>query len=111
MGGAIAVGTSQMFYAPHKGLGNLMYGVPKGTDLLIPHALTSAGFDLIYSIQEGLDNVPGMVGSPMRRRREVNSLTSGVTEGVKGLGLGVWDGVTGLVTEPYHGAKKNVRAP
>jgi hypothetical protein len=46
-----------------------------------------------------------MMGAHSRRRGKVDSLTSGVQEGAKGLAFGIFDGITGLVTEPYRGAK------
>jgi hypothetical protein len=59
---------------------------------------------------EGMDNVPRLLGSAVRERGKVDSLTSGMAEGGKGFGFGIWDGVTGLVTEPIHGAKQEVSA-
>lgn len=75
---------------------NILFGVP------------AAAIGVIGSFQEGLDNVPGMIGSNVRRRRNINDARSGFTEGVKGLAYGISDGVSGLVTEPIEGAKKDV---
>ena len=47
------------------------------------------------------------MGSPMRDRAEINNFRTGMVEGIKGLSYGIWDGVTGLVTEPIEGAKKS----
>lgn len=55
-----------------------------------------------------MDNVPRMLGSAVRERGKVDSFTSGMAEGGKGLGFGLWDGIAGLVTEPIHGAKQEV---
>lgn len=73
---------------------NLVLGVPK------------ASFDVVSSLQEGLENMPGTLGAPVRPRPKVTNFTGGVTEGVKGLGWGIVDGLSGLVTEPIKGAKK-----
>lgn len=54
--------------------------------------------------------MPGMMGGRVRRRPKVDSLQSGVVEGARGLAYGIADGVTGLVTQPYDGAKKKVSA-
>lgn len=50
--------------------------------------------------------MPGIVGAPVRQRARVTSLSSGVVEGVKGLGWGIVDGLSGLVAEPIKGARK-----
>jgi hypothetical protein len=47
------------------------------------------------------------MGSPMRSRGTVESFKTGMNEGVRGLGFGLWDGITGLVTEPMDGARKD----
>ncbi|BEJ13699.1 hypothetical protein CspHIS471_0308730 [Cutaneotrichosporon sp. HIS471] len=92
--GAVSMGSaSELFYAPARGLGGLVWGVPK------------ASFDVVSSFHEGLENVPGILGGQTRRRGKVDSLTTGVQEGAKGLAYGIFDGITGLVTEPYRGAK------
>ena len=62
--------------------------------------------DLVVGVYEGIDNIPKMMGSPVRQRGTVDSFSSGVKEGSKGLFFGWWDGITGLVTEPIHGAQK-----
>ena len=49
-----------------------------------------------------------MLGSEVRQRGEVKSFGDGVREGAKGLFYGYWDGITGLVTEPIAGGKKEV---
>jgi hypothetical protein len=63
---------------------------------------------VVGDMWEGMDNVPRMLGSAVRERGKVDSFTSGMAEGGKGLGFGLWDGVAGLVTEPIHGAKQEV---
>lgn len=49
--------------------------------------------------------MPGLMGAQMRRRGKVDSFSSGVEEGAKGMAYGLYDGITGLVTEPLRGAK------
>ncbi|GMK53538.1 hypothetical protein CspeluHIS016_0101240 [Cutaneotrichosporon spelunceum] len=94
--GAVSMGSaSELLYAPARGLGGLVWGVPK------------ASFDVVSSFQEGLENVPGIMGGQTRRRGNVDSFTTGVQEGAKGLAYGIFDGITGLVTEPYRGAKSD----
>lgn len=67
----------------------------------------TAALDVVGSFQEGLNNIPGMLGSPVRPQGQINSLQSGITEGTKGLVYGIFDGVTGLVKEPYKGAMES----
>lgn len=57
-------------------------------------------------LYEGFDNVPKIMGSDIRHHGRVDSLSSGIKEGGLGLFYGVMDGITGLVTEPYVGAKQ-----
>jgi sterol 3beta-glucosyltransferase len=49
------------------------------------------------------------MGSQIRERGEVKNFQTGVAEAGKGLWWGWWDGITGLVTEPIAGGKKEVR--
>lgn len=51
-----------------------------------------------------------MMGSTVRERGPIDDFKSGVVEGGKGLMYGWWDGITGLVTEPIEGGKKEVRS-
>ena len=62
--------------------------------------------DLIVALHEGFDALPAMMGSQVRERGRVDDFGSGVTEAGKGLFYGWWDGITGLVTEPIAGGKK-----
>lgn len=55
---------------------------------------------------EGFDNIPRMLGSTERPKGKVTDWKSGFVEGGKSLGFGLWDGITGLVTEPVDGAMR-----
>lgn len=68
--------------------------------------LTAASFDVVSSLQEGLENVPGAIGATVRPRARVKDFSGGLAEGAKSLGWGIFDGLSGLVTEPMKGAKK-----
>ncbi|KAL7420673.1 hypothetical protein Q5752_004624 [Cryptotrichosporon argae] len=85
--------TAQLFWKPQRAIVNMVYGIPK------------ASFDVVGSIHSGFENVPYILGSRVRPRRRVESFGVGVSEGFKGLGYGLYDGVTGLVMEPLEGAK------
>ncbi|CAE6434741.1 unnamed protein product [Rhizoctonia solani] len=85
---------AQIFYSPIKGIINTTTAIPMGV------------MNIIGSVSEGFHNVPRLYGSDVRERGNVNNLSSGITEGAKGLFHGYKDGITGLVTEPLAGAKK-----
>lgn len=36
-----------------------------------------------------------------------NNSTQGVIQGLKMAGKGIWDGITGIIYDPYRGAKKH----
>ncbi|WVF67372.1 hypothetical protein IAT40_002127 [Kwoniella sp. CBS 6097] len=87
-------GIAQIFYDPPKGIINTATAIPKGMMNIIDH------------VSEGMDNIPKLIGSSSRERGKVHDFESGVREGAKGVFYGYWDGITGLVTEPVEGAKK-----
>ncbi|CAE6429532.1 unnamed protein product [Rhizoctonia solani] len=87
-------GIAQIFYSPIKGIINTTTAIPRGV------------MNIIGSVSEGFHNVPRIYGSDVRERGPVSDFSSGVTEGAKGLFHGYKDGITGLVTEPLAGAKK-----
>lgn len=66
-------------------------------------------FDLVRSVHEGFAAIPERLGSNVRPQEPVKDFESGLREGGKGLFFGWWDGITGLVTEPIEGGKKEVR--
>lgn len=62
-------------------------------------------------ITPGLETLPSLYGTQERRRRtKVKDAGSGFVAGGKGLAFGFYDGLSGLVLDPYEGAKKSVRA-
>lgn len=60
-------------------------------------------------LHSGIAAIPKLLGSDVRKKGEVNDLSSGISEAGKGLFYGWWDGITGLATEPWQGAQKEVR--
>ncbi|EGY20852.1 UDP-glucose,sterol transferase [Verticillium dahliae VdLs.17] len=81
--------------AAGKGLGKVYGSMTKGALLDMPLAFT-----------EGLRNVPKLYGAEPDDYGRVTDWKSGAVVGGKALGLGLYNSVTGLVTEPYKGAKK-----
>ncbi|ORY31586.1 glycosyltransferase family 1 protein [Naematelia encephala] len=87
-------GIAQIFYDTPKGIVNTATAIPQGMA------------DLIIGVHEGFESIPRQLGSTVREREKVDDLASGIREGGKGLFFGWWDGITGLVTEPIEGGKK-----
>jgi hypothetical protein len=62
--------------------------------------------DIPFALAEGLRNAPAMYGD---KPRDFGPITDWKTGGIvagKGLVFGLYDGISGLVTEPVKGAKK-----
>ncbi|KAG7094782.1 hypothetical protein E1B28_005597 [Marasmius oreades] len=60
----------------------------------------------ISSIQKGFHNLPELYGCEVRQEGQVYDFLSGLREGSKSLCYGCYDGVAGLVIEPWKGAQK-----
>jgi len=83
--------------------------------------IISGGVSLFTKTAEGLRNTPTTLFSnpeppndntqsdialnPIVKRKKVQHIGEGIVEGTVSLGKGFFDGVTGLVLEPYNGAK------
>ncbi|KAJ7700822.1 glycosyltransferase family 1 protein [Mycena rosella] len=87
-------GIAQIFYSPVKGIMKTTTAIPRGV------------MDIVSSVHEGFYNTPKLYGSKVRKAGKVTDFTSGLKEGGKGLFYGYYDGITGLVREPYEGAQK-----
>jgi len=87
-------GIAQIFYSPVKGIIKTTTAIPRGV------------MDIVSSVHEGFYNTPKLYGSKVRKTGKVTDFTSGLKEGGKGLFYGYYDGITGLVREPYEGAQK-----
>jgi hypothetical protein len=58
-------------------------------------------------LAKGFHNAPKLYHDrTVRTPDKVTDLASGIKVAGKELGFGVYDAVTGLVTQPYHGAKE-----
>ncbi|KAF2661950.1 glycosyltransferase family 1 protein [Lophiostoma macrostomum CBS 122681] len=72
--------------------------------------IVGAGFkspmDFSLNVAKGFHNLPKLYGGEVRRVDKVTDLETGVKTAVKELGVGFYDGITGLVMDPYKGAKK-----
>ncbi|CAI6339781.1 unnamed protein product [Periconia digitata] len=71
--------------------------------------IVGAGFkspmDFSMNVAKGFHNVPKLYGAEVRQVDKVTDFNSGVRTAAK-FGFGMYDGITGLVTDPYKGAKK-----
>ncbi|RYO75320.1 hypothetical protein DL764_010490 [Monosporascus ibericus] len=67
----------------------------------------SSGLVIIpFAFTEGLRNLPMLYGEEVRDYGEICDWKSGTVVGGKAIVFGLYDGVTGLVILPYHGAKQ-----
>ncbi|EKD16047.1 CHIP6 protein [Drepanopeziza brunnea f. sp. 'multigermtubi' MB_m1] len=78
----------------------------KGLSRIVGTGL-KAPMEFTYNISKGFGNVPKLYGDEtVRKDAKVTGLASGLSAAGKGFGLGLFDGVTGLVTQPLTGAQK-----
>ncbi|KAF3002561.1 hypothetical protein E8E13_007825 [Curvularia kusanoi] len=80
--------------------------------------IVGAGFkspmDFSLNVAKGFHNVPKLYGGEVRKVDNVTDLKSGLSTAAKAsrpidlfqFGFGLYDGITGIVTDPYKGAKK-----
>ncbi|KZV78558.1 UDP-Glycosyltransferase/glycogen phosphorylase [Exidia glandulosa HHB12029] len=80
-------------------LANPVDGIIK-TTAAIPNAVMKR----VVNFHERLHNAPTLYGSTVRTHKPIKGVADGFVEGSKGLVLGVYDGLTGLVTSPMKGA-------
>jgi hypothetical protein len=63
--------------------------------------------DISVSFTKGLHNVPKLLGDDtVRPQEQVSDFKSGARAAGREFGLGWYDGVTGLFTQPWRGAQK-----
>jgi hypothetical protein len=78
-----------------KGIGRIMT-----TGLKTPITFTNG-------LARGFHNVPTLYGDDtVRQEAKIDGVKSGLVAAGKGFGYGLYDGLTGLVTQPYNGARK-----
>ncbi len=71
-------------------------------------ALAKAPMDLSLAIAQGFHNAPRLYGDiTVRTPPRISGFHSGLRAAGSEFAFGVYDGVTGLVLQPYHGARKN----
>ncbi|TKA81907.1 hypothetical protein B0A49_00140 [Cryomyces minteri] len=81
-------------------------GTGKGVSRIIGAGLKSP-LDFTLGIARGFHNAPKLYGDEsVRQAEKITDFRSGVKAATKGFGLGFYDGISGLVTQPIAGAKK-----
>lgn len=71
-------------------------------------AIARFPMNVTLALAQGFHNAPRLYGDEtVRRPPRVTGLHSGLRAGRDELLYGVMDGVTGIITQPYHGAKNN----
>ncbi|EMC98969.1 glycosyltransferase family 1 protein [Baudoinia panamericana UAMH 10762] len=73
--------------------------------------IVGAGFsspmDFTHSLATGFHNAPRLYGDDtVRKREQITDFKSGLKAATKEFGYGMFDGITGLVTQPMRGAAK-----
>ena len=64
--------------------------------------------NLLVGVTQGFHNAPRLYGDEtVRRPPRVSGFKSGLRAGRDEFAYGVWDAWTGVVTQPYHGAKEH----
>ncbi|MCJ1251613.1 hypothetical protein MMC30_008848 [Trapelia coarctata] len=70
-------------------------------------ALMKAPMDISVAIAQGFHNAPRLYGDKtVRRPTRITGIKSGLKAAGEEFGYGIYDGWTGLVKHPYHGAKE-----
>jgi hypothetical protein len=73
----------------------------------IVKAIVQGPMDISVSFTKGLHNVPKLLGDDtVRPQEQVSDFKSGARAAGREFGLGWYDGVTGLFTQPWRGAQK-----
>lgn len=71
-------------------------------------ALAKVPMDLSLAIAQGFHNAPRLYGdNTVRTPPRISGFHSGLRAAGSEFTFGIYDGVTGLVLQPYHGARKN----
>jgi UDP:flavonoid glycosyltransferase YjiC (YdhE family) len=78
----------------------------KGVQRIVGAGLKSP-MDFTLGVARGFHNAPKLYGDEtVRKADQVTDFKSGVKAAAKGFGLGMFDGITGLVSQPIQGAQK-----
>ena len=71
-------------------------------------SISTVPMDLALAVAQGFHNAPRLYGdSTVRTPRRISGMKSGLRAAGEEFAFGVYDGVTGLVLQPYNGVKKD----
>lgn len=72
--------------------------------------IVTAGFkspmDFTHGLAKGFHNAPKLYGDNVRKSEPITDFRTGIKAASREFGYGFYDGITGLVTQPIDGAKK-----
>ena len=68
-------------------------------------AIARAPVDISHAIAQGFHNAPRLYGDTVRPTQRITGMRSGLRAAGREFSFGIYDGVTGLALQPYHGAK------
>ncbi|KAK3044534.1 hypothetical protein LTS18_001007, partial [Coniosporium uncinatum] len=80
-------------------------GTGKGIQRIVGAGLKSP-LDFSMGLAKGFHNAPKLYGDEVRQVDKVTGFNSGMKTAAKEFGLGFYDGLSGLVTQPLKGARK-----
>ena len=81
-------------------------GTSKGIGKILKAGFESP-MDFTHALAKGFHNAPKLYGDDtVRKSDQITDFRSGVRAASKEFGFGLYDGITGLVTQPIRGAKK-----
>jgi len=114
--GSLGSGVASFFYEPAKGImsgpGGFGQGLQKGSKELVSGSL-EAVFGTLSKVSGSLLTKPlewACLDSDYQKKREnqkkANTIGEGLGSGVRNLGTGLFEGVTGVVTQPIKGGRK-----
>lgn len=82
-------------------------GAGKGVGRIVGAGLKSP-MDFTMALAKGFHNAPKLYGDDTVRPAEnITGVKSGLMAASRGFGFGVYDGITGLITQPLRGAEKD----
>jgi len=95
--------TAAAHYAPDPL--DTIYGTGKGISKIVGVGLKSP-LDFTMAVSKGFHNAPRIYGEDVRQVDRVTGVKSGLRTAGKEFGRGMFDGITGLFTQPIQGARK-----
>jgi hypothetical protein len=83
-----------------------LYGTGRGLGKIVGAGLKSP-LDFTLALSRGFHNLPRLYGEEPRQVGRVTGFHSGMRTAGKEFGVGIFQGVTGLVTQPVDGARRD----